>query len=113
MIFALQYENTIKFAVYRANRVNISDSRSVDKWEFRLKGFDLVSTWDHLFSDIFGIELLEGKKLDEIIIQNELRDKVRKQLEILENKAMIEKQPRRKWELVEEINKLKEQLEGV
>jgi hypothetical protein len=49
--------------------------------------------------------------LDETIIANELRDKLAKQIATLEKKAMKEKQPRRKWELVEEVKKLKNEME--
>ena len=35
-----------------------------------------------------------------------------KQIAVLEKKAMNERQPRRKWELADELNKLKKQLKG-
>jgi len=113
MLFALQYEDTVKFAVHRANRVLISDSKPIDDWEFKLKGLDLKSTWDALIADIAGLEPISGKDLDEVIIQNEFKEKLKKQIASLERKAMNERQPRRKWDLVEEIKQLKEQLKGV
>ena len=113
MLFALQYEDKIKFAAYRANRVLMSDSRPIDDWKFKLKGLDLKSTGDALVADVAKIEPLEDKDLDEIIIQNEFREKLKKQISMLEKKAMSEKQPRRKWDLAEEIKQLKEQLKGV
>ena len=36
-----------------------------------------------------------------------------KKIVLLEKKAMNERQPRRKWDLAQEIKQLKEQLEGV
>ena len=113
MLFALQYEDKIKFAAYRANRVLMSDSRPIDDWKFKLKGFDLKSTWDALIADIAGLEPISGKDLDEVIIQNEFKEKLKKQIASLEKKAMNEKQPRRKWDLAEEIKQLKKQLKGV
>ena len=113
MLFALQYEDTVKFAVHRANRVLISDSKPIDDWEFKLKGLDLKSTWDALIADIAGLEPISGKDLDEVIIQNEFKEKLKKQIASLEKKAMNEKQPRRKWDLAEEIKQLKKQLKGV
>jgi hypothetical protein len=113
MLFALQYEDNIKFAAYRANRVLISDSKPIDDWEFKLKGLDLKSTWDALIADIAGLEPISGKDLDEVIIQNEFKEKLKKQIASLEKKAMNEKQPRRKWDLAEEIKQLKKQLKGV
>ena len=113
MLFALQYEGNIKFAAYRANRVLMSDSRPMDDWKFKLKGLNLKSTWDALVADAAKIEQVEDKDLDEIIVQNEFKDKLKKQIASLEKKAMNEKQPRRKWDLAEEIKQLKEQLKGV
>jgi len=113
MLFALQYDRNIKFAAYRANRVLMSDSRPIDDWKFKLKGFDLKAIWDALVADFAQIEQVEDKDLDEIIIQNEFKEKLKKQISILEKKAMNERQPRRKWDLAEEIKQLKEQLKGV
>ena len=112
MLFALQYENTVNFAAYRADRVIMSDSRSMDDWELKLKGLNLRSTWDALIADISGLEPADGKSLDEMIIQNENIKKLEKKIAILEKKAMIERQPRRKWDLAQEIKQLKEQLKG-
>ncbi|MBU3192630.1 DUF4391 domain-containing protein [Clostridium algidicarnis] len=113
MLFALQYEGNVKFAAYRANRVLMSDSKPIDEWEFKLKGLDLNATWDALVADVAQIEPVEDKDLDEIIIRNELQEKLKKQILVLEKKAMNERQPRRKWDLAEEIKQLKEQLKGV
>lgn len=113
MLFALQYKDTVKFAVHRANRVLVSDSRPIDEWTFKLKGLNLKATWDALIVDIAGIEQIGGKNLDEVIIQNEFKEKLKKRIASLEKKAMNEKQPRRKWDLVEEIRQLKDQLKGV
>lgn len=113
MLFALQYKDTVKFAVHRANRVLVSDSRPINEWAFKLKGLNLKAIWDALIADIAGIEQIGGKELDEVIIQNEFKEKLKKQITSLEKKAMNEKQPRRKWNLVEEIRQLKDQLKGV
>ena len=112
MLFALQYEDTVKFAAYRADRVIMSDSRSMDDWELKLKGLNLRSTWDALIADVSGIESTDGKSLDEMILQNENIKKLEKKIAILEKKAMNERQPRRKWDLAQEIKQLKEQLKG-
>ena len=113
MLFALQYENTVNFAAYRADRVIMSDSRSMDDWELKLKGLNLRSTWDALIADTCELEPVDGKSLDEMIIQNENIKKLEKKIVLLEKKAMNERQPRRKWDLAQEIKQLKEQLEGV
>lgn len=112
MLFALQYEDTVQLAAYRADRVLISESKPLDDWKLKLSGLDLGAIWDSIIAEIVGIDLIGGKSLDETIIQNEFREKLTKQITTLEKKAMNEKQPRRKWELAEEIKRLKEQLKG-
>ena len=47
-----------------------------------------------------------------MILQNENIKKLEKKIAILEKKAMNERQPRRKWDLAQEIKQLKEQLKG-
>ena len=112
MLFALKYENEIQFATYRAGRVLISDIKPLDSSELKLNGLDLDSIWDNLIATIMGINLTKGKVLDESIIENEEKEKLMKQIAVLEKKAMNEKQPRRKWELADELSKLKKQLKG-
>ncbi|HAE62557.1 MAG TPA: DUF4391 domain-containing protein [Eubacteriaceae bacterium] len=112
MLFALQYQDKVQFAAYRADRVLISESKPFDNWQLKLNGLDLGSIWDDLIVTISDIDLAEGKAIDETIIENEYREKLIKQIAVLEKKAMNERQPRRKWELAEELNKLKKQLKG-
>lgn len=111
MLFVLQYEDTVRLAVHRAERVLVSESKPLHEWKLNLRGLDLGAIWENIIAEIGSIDLTEGKSLDETIIANELRDKLAKQIATLEKKAMKEKQPRRKWELVEEVKKLKNEME--
>ena len=111
MLFVLQYEDTARLAVYRAERVLVSESKPIDEWKLNLCGLDLGGIWENIIAEIGGIDLTEGKSLDETIVANERRDKLKKQIAALEKKAMNEKQPRRKWELVEELKRLKIEME--
>ena len=112
MLFALKYENEVQFATYRADRVLISEVKLFDSVELKLNGLDLDSIWDNLIATIMGISLTKGKVLDETIVENEEKTKLMKQIAVLEKKAMNERQPRRKWELADKLNKLKKQLKG-
>ncbi len=111
MLFVLQYEDTVRLAVYRAERVLVSESKPIDEWKLNLRGLDLGGIWENIIAEIGGIDLTEGKSLDETIVANERREKLKKQIAALEKKAMNEKQPRRKWELVEEVKRLKNEME--
>ena len=54
---------------------------------------------------------MEGVTIEEQITVDGERLKVIKQIETLEKKVRTEKQPRRKYELYQQLCKLKEQLE--
>ena len=111
MLFALQYENTVRLAVYRAERVLVSVNRPFDDWSLSLSGLNLGTVWEGIIAQIGGIDFIDGKNLDETIVMNECRDKLTKQIAALDKKAMDEQQPRRKWEYAEEIKRLKTELE--
>ena len=113
MLFALQFEDAIRLAVYRIDRVLISESKPFDDWKLYLSGLDLGVVWENIIAEIGGIDLAKGKGLDETILQNERTEKLTKQITTLEKKAMNERQPRRKWELVQEVKLLKSELEGL
>ena len=54
---------------------------------------------------------MEGVTIEEQISIDGEKQKVIKQIETLEKKARLEKQPRRKLELFEELKRLKGELE--
>ena len=113
MLFALQYEDKVRLAVYRAERVLVSERKPIEEWKLNLRGLDLGAIWENIIAEISGIDLTDGKSLEETIITNERREKLTKQIAALEKKAMNEKQPRRKWELVEEVKKLRNIMEEI
>jgi predicted transcriptional regulator len=50
---------------------------------------------------------------DDLTVTIKKGEKLQKQIATLEKKAMTERQPRKKWELAQEINKTKIELEGI
>lgn len=113
MLFALRYQDTVRFAVYRAEKVFFSENKPVDVWKLNLQGIDLGAVWENIIAGIGGIDLSGGKNLDDIIATNERRNKLIKQITTLDKKAMNERQPRRKWEYAEELKRLKTVLEEI
>lgn len=112
MVFALQYEDTTRLAVYRAEWVLISDSKPNDAWKLSLSGLDLGAVWENIIAEVGSIDLAGGKKLDETLAANERREKLIKQIATLEKKARAEKQPKKKFELVQQIKALQIELGG-
>ena len=111
MLFVLQYGDNARLAIYRAGKVLISDSKPLNDWTLPLTGLDLEGIWENVIVQIGCIDLGEGKNLDDMIIEHDRCDKLAKKIEALEKKAMSEKQSRRKWELAEEVRKLKSEME--
>ncbi len=111
MLFALQCNGEVRQAVCRAGKVFFSASRPAEDWALTLTGLDLDAIWGNLIAQIGGIAWGGDKTLDETIRQNDRIERLNRQIAALEKKAMAERQPRRKWELAEEIRRLRLELE--
>lgn len=112
MLFVLQFADTARLAVYRADNVLISESKPLADWEVPLSGLDLGAVWENIVAQIGGIDLTTGKELNAAIAENKRIEKLQKQIDALEKKVMAERQPRKKWKIAEEIERLKKELGG-
>ena len=77
---------------------------------FTLRGLDLDAVWNNLIAQIGDIQIAEGNTLDEQIAVDEKRAKVLKEIDRLEALARKEKQPKKKFELVQKIQVLREDM---
>lgn len=112
MLFVLQYGDNSQLAVYRAEKVLVSEEKPSDEWQLNLSGLDLGVIWENIIAQIGQIDLAGGKDLDATIAENDRREKLKNLVAALDKKARAEKQPRRKWEYAEEIKRLKIELGG-
>ena len=106
MVFALHFDDEVQFAVYHAKLIT-SDWSERTRHAVSLQGLNFDVVWDNIVKSIGGIDVAEGNTLVEQIKENAEREKILKQIEVLQHKMAIEKQPRRKRELFEEIKELK------
>jgi regulator of extracellular matrix RemA (YlzA/DUF370 family) len=108
IIFVLVYNTTTSYViVYDTDTIFESDT------EPKLIGSNTDSIWENFIIQIGGIEIADGRTLDEQIALNKERDKIIRNINKLEMKAMNEKQPRRKWEIVEDVRKMKTVMEDL
>lgn len=107
ILFALHYEDEIQLTIYHTKLIS-SAWAPEDSVRLTLTGTTTDAVWDNLVKTIGGIEVAEGNTLAEQIAANDEREKLRKQILSLEIKARQEKQPRRKLEMFEELQKLKD-----
>lgn len=60
--------------------------------------------------DIGGVGIADGNTLDEQIATDERRQKIEKEIVKLEKQARAEKQPKKKFELVQRIRQLEKEV---
>jgi hypothetical protein len=106
MLFVLEHDGVARLTVCRAGKIIQSDWKPLDEWDIKLTGLNLEAVWENVIVQTGGMEITAGNTLDEQLAANEEREKLLKKIERLEKQARSEKQPRRKWELVEEVKRL-------
>lgn len=110
MLLVLEYENKACLAVWRTQLIT-SEWKNTGEISVPISGLNLDTVWDNIIMQIGEITLSDGNNLDEQITVNAERVKLMKQIAKLEKQARAEKQPKKKYELVQQIKILNKQLE--
>jgi len=108
IVFSLVYGGVVNYSLHYDDETVFSTTIPP-----KFIGNNLDSVWENLIVQISGITVAEGRTLDEQVAVNIENDKLARKIEKLERQAMREQQPRRKWELAEEVRKMKIELEGI
>lgn len=98
---------------FKVSRYYHTDWQDEAALSLRLEGLTLDAVYENLVRQIAGTSLEcgignEELSLGETIALNEKREKLQKEIARLEKLARAEKQPKKKFEIVQELNKLKE-----
>lgn len=101
LLFILSYGGTVSYAVHYSG---ITYTNEVAP---RFLGNDLDAVWENLVVQVGNIAMLEGNTLDQQLAYDAERKKLLRRIEQLERQARSEKQPRRKFDLVQEVNALR------
>lgn len=109
MLLVLDCAGERKLAIFH-NKLIQADWMAAETCTVTLRGLDLDKVWENLIIQIGGIEMSPGHTLDEQIAADEKREKLEKEIARLEKQARNEKQPKKKFELAEQVKKLKKQL---
>ena len=109
IIYALQYENQTQLCVFHT-RLQQSDWCDTESTEIPLTGLSLDEVWENIVAVIGGLDAQAEESIEEQIINREQREKLLRQIEALEKRARTEKQTRKKYELHQQIMKLKKEL---
>ena len=106
MLLVLDCDGERKLAIHHTKLIQ-SDWKLADDCSVALTGLNLDTVWEYLITQVGGIEIEQGHSLDEQIAADEQKAKLEKEIARLERQARNEKQPKKKFELVQEIKKLK------
>lgn len=109
MVLALQFGEQTQFAVYHTKLIT-SDWQPTENATLPVSGLNLDAVWENMIKHIGQIEVESGNTLAEQIAADDQRVQLLTQIATLEKKMANEKQPRRKREYFEKINKIKIQL---
>jgi len=112
IIFILEYTGKSRLAVFYQKLLQTSWKQSADNI-VELKGLNLNQIWENVIIQISGIEVQSNRTIDEQIKLNETKTKLQLQIEMVEKQARTERQPKKKFELVERLNKLKSEMESL
>ena len=106
IILALEFENEVQIAVYHTKLFK-TEWQPIDTATVTLNGLNLDSVYVNLITQIGNFEIEEGRVLDEQIASDEQKAKIEREIARLERMARNEKQPKKKFELVQMIKNLK------
>ena len=109
IVFALMFEGETQLAVY-CTRLLTSEWLPDTDVTISLNGLNLDNVWDNIISKIGSINIVGNNSVVEQIVIDDAYNKLLKQIETLEKKARVEKQPRKKLELFEQLKELKKKL---
>jgi len=106
MLFILEYDGKTRLAVYH-NKLLQTNWKPNDEHKIKLKGLNIDTVWENIIIQVSGVKIEADRTLDEQLEHDEIRQKLQKQIDELERKAKIEKQPKRKFEIVQELQNFK------
>ena len=107
ILFILSCDDEEKLAIYRAAHLMQSEWAESGSYTVQLKGLDFDAVWDNLIIQVGSVQLEQGNTLDEQIAVDDQRAKIEKEIARLEKQARAEKQPKKKFDLVQKIKELK------
>lgn len=109
MVLLLEYDGQAKLAVYHTKLLQTPWS-DPDTLSLAINGLNMDAVWENVIVQIGGIQVQEGNTLDQQIAQDEQKAKLEKEIARLQKQLWAEKQPKKKFELMKEIEKLKESI---
>ena len=109
ILFALEYDEEVQFCIFHT-RLQQSEWKYASEAEIPLKGLTFDDVWNNLVAEIGGLDNASKETLEQQIIHREEREKLLQQIASLEKHCRAEKQTHKKYELHQQLLKLREEL---
>lgn len=109
MVLVLEHDDKMQLAVHHS-RLLTSEWMNEDDLDIPILGLDFDKVWENIVATVSGIVLDNAISIDEQLDKDWKRQQTEQKIAQLEKRARIEKQPRKKWELVAEIRRLEKEL---
>lgn len=109
IVFALQHEDKTQLCIFHT-RLQQSAWMPTDEAVIPLQGLNLDDVWGNIVASIGSLDASSEETIEQQIINREQKEKLLRQIEVLEKKCRLEKQTHKKYELHQELVKLKAQL---
>ena len=110
LVMMLEYEGRQRLALWQG-RLYMTEWADAGAWMLPLTGLNLDQAWEHIVAQIAGIDREPGRALDEQLAQAAQREKLQKEVARLEKQARAERQPKKKFELVQKIKAKQQEME--
>ena len=75
-----------------------------------LQGLNLDDVWNNIVASVGSLDATSEESIEQQILNREQKEKLLRQIEVLEKKCRTEKQTRKKYELHQDVVKLKSLL---
>ena len=111
LVMLLEAESQARLALWQTKLI-MTEWTTPDTLCLPLNGLNLDKVWENIVTHIAGIEIEQGRTLDEQIAVSAHREKLLKEISKLEKQARAERQPKKKFDLVQQIKRKQQELEG-
>lgn len=95
---------------FKVNKYYRTDWMLEDELTLEIERLNIDAVWDNFIIQVGGVNLEQGKSLNEQIKADDRKEKLRKDIEKLAKQARSEKQPSKKVLLASQIKALKKRL---
>lgn len=106
IVFALQHEDKTQLCIFHT-RLQQSAWMPTEETAIPLQGLNLDDVWNNIVASIGSLDTSSEETIEQQIINREQKEKLLRQIEVLEKKCRLEKQTHKKYELHQDLIKLK------